>query len=184
MNHQPHPVGPVEYAVLGLLRLAPRHGYDLAAEFRPQADLGSALHVDLTDLYAALKRLERRGLVVAHLEPIGARPPRRVYELTHAGAVEFERWLIDPVLHNRDIRLDFILKLYFVPLLMPDQRETLLARQLAACLQQSARLQADLQRFPIGSFGWVLREMRLSAVRATIAWLKQLLATAQPPASG
>lgn len=180
MKHHANPPGPLEYALLGLLRLAPRHGYDLAAEFRPGADLGSALRVELADLYAALKRLERHELVTSHVEAAGARPPRHVYALTPEGIRLFERWLVEPVGRNRDIRLDFILKLYFIPRLAPEQRETLLARQLTACLDQLARLQAEAQRFPAGSFGWSLRTMRISAVRATISWLKEMLATPSP----
>lgn len=178
MTHAPHPLGATEYAILGLLRLAPRHGYELAAEFQTGAELGSALRVDLSDLYAALKRLERRALVDSHVESAGPRPPRRVYHPTPAGMAEFDRWLVEPVRQHRNIRLDFILKLYFVPQLAPETFGNLLTRQLAACLEQIARLQAEIQRYPAGSFGWRLRQMRLSAVRATITWLEEMRAVA------
>src|SRR5258708_6468993 len=75
-------LGPVEYALLGLLKLTSRHGYDLVGEFRRGTDLGEALKVDRSNLYAALKRLERHGLVTANVESIGRRRPRHVYHLT------------------------------------------------------------------------------------------------------
>src|ERR1035437_1602465 len=174
VTHSIHPLGPVEYALLGLLRLSPRHGYDLLNEFRPEADLGEALRVDLSNLYAALKRLERQGLVSSEVQAVGSRPPRNVYDLTPVGRAEFERWLLEPVRHNRDIRLDFILKLFFVPRIAPEQLGELLDRQFAAAFEQLQRLQNELKGHPPGSFGWVLRQMRLTAIQGTIAWLEEL----------
>ena len=174
MAHSTHPLGPVEYALLGLLRLNPRHGYDLLNEFRPEADLGEALRIDLSNLYAALKRLERQGLVASEVQLAGSRPPRNVYELTDRGRDEFERWLLEPVRHNREIRLDFILKLFFVPRIAPDRLGELISRQFAAAYEQEHRLADELKAHSIGSFGWVLRQMRLTAVQATISWLEEL----------
>jgi PadR family transcriptional regulator, regulatory protein AphA len=174
VTHSTHPLGPGEYALLGLLRLSPRHGYDLLNEFRPEADLGEALRIDLSNLYAALKRLERQGLVESEVQLAGSRPPRNVYDLTDRGRAEFERWLLEPVRHNREIRLDFILKLYFVPRIAPERLGDLIARQFAAAFEQQNRLANELKSHPAGSFGWVLRQMRLTAVQATIAWLEEL----------
>lgn len=174
MANSSHPLGPVDYAVLGLLRLSPRHGYDLVGEFDAEAELGDALRVDLSNLYAALKRLERRGLIVGVVERSGTRPPRHVYHLTPVGEAEFERWLIEPVRHNRDIRLDFVLKLYFCLRLYPERIEDLLARQLVAALNQIQRVQTELNQLPVGSFRWVLRQMRLGALHGTVSWLEMV----------
>jgi PadR family transcriptional regulator, regulatory protein AphA len=169
-------LGPIEYAILGLICLAPRHGYELAAQLQPESELGDALRVDLSDLYAALKRLEQRGLVTSHVEAVGTRPPRRIHHLTELGEAEFRRWILEPVRHNREIRIDFILKLYFVNRLAPEHASDLLGRQLAAALDQLARLQREVGGHPPGSFAWILRQMRLSAIQGTIAWLEELQA--------
>ena len=174
MANLSHPLGPVEYAVLGLLRVSPRHGYDLVGEFEAEAELGDALRVDLSNLYAALKRLERRGLILGVVERAGSRPARHVYHLTAVGEVEFERWLGEPVRHNRDIRLDFVLKLYFCLRLYPERIDGLLTRQLAAVLDQVQHVQADLDRLPVGSFRWILRQMRLGALQGTVSWLEMV----------
>src|SRR5439155_11358500 len=152
----------------------PRHGYELAAQLQPEAELGDALRVDLSDLYAALKRLERRGYVTSHVEAVGTRPPRRVYRLTEGGEIEFRGWLTEPVRHNREIRIDFVLKLYFQRRLAPEQVPDLLGRQLAAALDLLARFQRESRDFPDGSFAWILRQMRLSAVQGTISWLEEV----------
>lgn len=184
MPNTTHPLGPVDFAVLGLLRIAPRHGYELVGEFEPTAELGDALRVDLSNLYAALKRLERRGLVLSAVERAGTRPPRHVYHLTQSGEAEFERWLAEPVRHNRDIRLDFVLKLFFSLRLYPDRIDDLLNRQLAAALDQLQRIQAEIDRLPPGSFRWILRQMRLSALQATLNWLELVRDTGPGERSG
>jgi DNA-binding PadR family transcriptional regulator len=167
-------LGPIDYALLGLLRIMPRHGYELVGEFQPGSELGEALRLDRSNLYASLKRLERQGLVAPSVEAVGVRPPRHVYHLTHLGSAEFGSWLIEPVRHNRDIRLDFVLKLFFVARLAPSTAPDLLGRQLAAAIEQIDRLQRELQGVPRGSFTWVLRQMRLAALRGTIEWLDEV----------
>jgi DNA-binding PadR family transcriptional regulator len=167
-------LGPVEYAVLGLLRIAPRHGHDLFGEFNRGTDLGEALRVDRSSLYASLKRLDRQGLIIATMESAGGRPPRHAYHLTDHGNAELSRWLVEPVRHNRDIRLDFVMKLYFLNRLAPAAAQDLIGRQLAAAIEQVDRLQRELQGLPRGSFAWILRQMRLAAVRGTIGWLDEV----------
>ena len=184
MPNTTHPLGPVDYAVLGLLRIAPRHGYELVGEFEPTAELGDALRVDLSNLYATLKRLERRGLILGAVERAGTRPPRHVYHLTPGGEAEFERWLVEPVRHNRDIRLDFVLKLFFSLRLYPERIDDLLTRQLAAVLDQLQRIQLELNHLPPGSFRWTLRQMRRSALQATLTWLELVRDTEPGERSG
>ncbi len=172
MARRAQPLQPVEYAVLGLLRLAPRHGYELASHFAPDAEVGAALPVDLSDLYAALKRLEVRGLVAGQVEVHGARPPRHVYHLTTDGEDELRRWLDQPVRRNREVRLDFALKLYFARLLPQHDAPALVAAQLTASREQLARLEAELPAEP-GGFARLMGELRLVATRGTIEWLER-----------
>lgn len=70
--------------ILLLLREAPAHGYDLLERLRP---LGFGRD-DPGRLYRALRALESVGLVRSAWEPSSAGPPRRIYELTRAGAEE------------------------------------------------------------------------------------------------
>lgn len=103
-----------EYALLGLLREGPAHGYRLAEAFAPEGRLGATLHLKLSQLYAYLHKLERLGWVTAHDEmSAGATRPRRVFTLTEPGRIAFEEWLVSPVAATRELRLDFLLKLAF-----------------------------------------------------------------------
>src|SRR5690554_4818480 len=102
----------IEQTLLGLLAIEPRHGYELSKEFMPETTLGDIVHLESGMLYAHLKKLENEGWVTSRLEPQESRPPRRVFSITAAGQAELDRWLREPVSRTRDIRLDFLLKLY------------------------------------------------------------------------
>src|SRR5437879_1554065 len=104
---------PAEYAILGLLEEQPMHGYELFQRFQSEV-LGQIVHIEMSQLYAFLKKLERLDLIEAELEPQGARPPRKVYQLTSAGRAFLQEWLTVPVERPRDIRIFFLIKLYFV----------------------------------------------------------------------
>src|SRR5688572_17253618 len=110
----------IERALLGLLQQEPRHGYDLAREFAPGTVLGDIVHLEPSLLYANLKKLEREGLVESTLQPQESRPPRRILRLTARGEAELQRWLREPVEHTRDLRLEFLLKLYLARRIDPD----------------------------------------------------------------
>ena len=83
--------------MLGLVHLGPRHGYEIAAHFGPEGDLGMVCQLPMSLLYAQLKRLESLGYIGGTTEVQANRPPRRVYSITPEGQAEFWRWLDQPV---------------------------------------------------------------------------------------
>lgn len=67
--------------ILGVLAVAPRHGYGIS-----QALVSAGLlPIKGAQLYPALVRLEDEGAIVAQWEQSGSGPARKVYELTAAG---------------------------------------------------------------------------------------------------
>lgn len=69
--------------ILGVLQDGERHGYEIAKRIRELSD--TALAVGEGQLYPALHRLERDGLVAATWIPQEGKPPRKVYHLTEDG---------------------------------------------------------------------------------------------------
>jgi len=49
---------PAEYAILGLLHSQPMHGYELFQEFK-NSTLEEIVHLEMSQMYAFLKKLER-----------------------------------------------------------------------------------------------------------------------------
>jgi DNA-binding PadR family transcriptional regulator len=170
---------PAEHAILGLLSLddGSGHGYDLARHFGEGQPLGSVLRLEPGMLYHHLKKMERVGWVTSTVEPQGSRPPRQVYRIAEAGEAELQRWLREPVAHTREIRLEFLVKLYFARRLDPDLATRLIAEQRETCerLEQSlASRLATLETPPEDddrTFSRLVFELRLAQTRAAIEWL-------------
>ena len=162
----------IEHAVLGLLAIQPRHGYDLAREFTPDTVMGDIVHLESGMLYAHLKKLERRGWVSAELKPQEARPARKVFSLTGEGREELHRWLTEPVDKTRDIRLEFLLKLYLALQTEPELVDGLVSEQRAVCDQFVASLEEQIASEEDG-FRLLVLEMRLAQNRALVRWLER-----------
>jgi len=81
-------------ALLALLSKEPSHGYELHQ--RLSAALGEAeAGLNPGQVYVALSRLERGGLVQVRDVRQGSRPDKKVYEITAAGREVVGQWLTE-----------------------------------------------------------------------------------------
>jgi DNA-binding PadR family transcriptional regulator len=158
---------PPEYAALGLLLLRPMHGYEMARALA--GDLAEVCPVEQSSLYTYLRNLEVRGLVTWSETRVGNRPPRKIFELTAVGRAAVEAWLAEPVARLREVRLDFLLKLYFLHQLDPAAETRLLREQVEVCEAYRERLAG---RRPGAGFPALVLTSKLSAAEATLGWLR------------
>jgi PadR family transcriptional regulator, regulatory protein AphA len=174
-----------EHAILGLLALSESgtgHGYVLARQFSPEAPLGDVVRLEPGMVYHHLKKLERLGWVSAVAEAEPGRPARRLYALSAAGRDELGRWLAEPVARTREIRLDFLVKLYLALLLDPalavrlvDEQRDLCARLVESLSNRARSGQGDEIRDSLTArFGDMVLDMRLAQTRAALAWLDRV----------
>lgn len=182
---------PGEYALLGLLWDAPRHGYELHRAFAADQELGTVCRLEQSQLYAFLKKLEHLGYLEGYLEPQEGRPPRRVLRITDTGRQVFRRWIEAPVPRPREVRLQFLLKLYFARQFGHDLVLHLITRQIEAC--QTFLKQIDKGRqpasagpapdkkqpMPFQDFRFTVHQARIRQIEATIGWLVELREQAQ-----
>ena len=131
-----------EYALLGLLLEGSKHGYDLARQFAPEAPLGEICDLEVSMLYALLKKQEKAGFIEAELEVQGTRPPKRVFNLTGLGRATFMEWVRSPVDTLEEVLGSFLVKLYFARQLGADDVDALIGQQLEICRQNLDRLQS------------------------------------------
>ncbi|MDQ3045543.1 MAG: PadR family transcriptional regulator [Chloroflexota bacterium] len=166
---------PAEHAILGLLASASGagHGYDLARHFAPGQPLAEVIRLEPAMLYHHLKRLTAAGWVTATLEPQIARPARQVHAITPAGQAELRRWLAEPVAHTREIRLDFLVKLYFARQLDPalarrliDEQRVLLDRLATSLAERRGAIATNTDVFIA-----LVLDLRLAQTEAAVAWL-------------
>jgi len=168
---------PAEYAILGLLESQPMYGYEMFQQFQ-HATLRQIIHLEMSQMYAFLKKLERLEYIEAELEPQGIRPPRRIFHVTNPGRAVFHEWLTIPVERPREIRVFFLLKLYFVRKIIPDQTAQLIDREIIACRTFLDHLES--QRLPDAStsdtafLDHVVLRSRIHQTRALLDWLREL----------
>lgn len=181
---------PAEHALLGLLSLAggTAHGYDLARQFRRDQPLGEVIRLEPAMLYKHLKKLARLGWLTMTTEDQAPRPPRQICHLTSSGEAELRRWLGEPVARTREIRLEFLVKLYFAMHLAPELALHLATEQRAVMLQLASSLaeQRSALQVPANAspgddlfFQELVLDLRLRQTHAAAEWLAQTAATLQ-----
>ncbi len=160
-----------EWLVLGMLRLRPRYGYEIARALELDG-LADVTRIEQNLLYSYLKTLEKRGLIAGHEVRVGAYPPRKVFELTGAGEAAVDAWMRQPVERLREVRLEFMLKLYFLHAIDPKAERTLLDQQIDSIGAYIERVSARLAVAPPRGFERLVLGSKASAAEATLAWLR------------
>jgi PadR family transcriptional regulator AphA len=163
-----------ELALLGFLTEQPMHGYELFRRMGDPHGPGAVWHVKQPQLYALLNRMEAEGLIEGVLQELTSRPQRRQYSLTQAGSESFTAWLVDPVSHARDMRIEFMLKLYFSRRHNPQSALCLVEAQQTACRQWYAMQQVNESDISIGSSEQTIRGFRAAQLRAMLTWLDDI----------
>jgi DNA-binding PadR family transcriptional regulator len=101
----------IKFAVLGLLRERPMHGYAVCTAFDEQ--IGDFWNLNYGQVYPVLVDLEREGLISGHDEQAGKRPRRRVFSISPMGREAFRAWLAKPSGGLRPFRDEFYVRLLF-----------------------------------------------------------------------
>jgi tRNA-Thr(GGU) m(6)t(6)A37 methyltransferase TsaA len=162
-----------EWAALGLLCEAPRHGWAIARELAPDGEIGQIYSCTRPLVYRALGGLRESGLVEARgTTSSDAGPARTTLAATRRGRAAFRHWRDSPVEHVRDLRSELMLKLLFhersslepAPLL---RAQAVLLSRAELALERQARLSEAFDR--------TLVLWRLSVARAALSFVEALL---------
>jgi len=171
----------IEYALLGFVYEQPSHGYEIYQQLSDPDGLWQVWRIKQSQLYALLTKLEDEEYLVTTLQPQEARPPRKVYSLTAAGHAAFAQWLATSVTHGRQMRLEFLAKLYFAYRQGPHVVLPLLEAQIVTCRHWLAELEKPASALSAGdSFAYAVQQFRISQIDSFLAWLttcRQGLAT-------
>jgi DNA-binding PadR family transcriptional regulator len=158
----------LKYVLLGLLDAEPRYGYELKAVF--EQFLGGTWPLNIGQVYTALSRLEKEGLVECQVVPQDLLPDRKVYALTDKGRAELREWLDHPDTGPVSLRDSFFLKIALASL-NGQQTRQLVHRQREEHLSALAalgRLQGDPKLNPATE---LLLEGAMLRLEADLKWL-------------
>ena len=155
----------IEYVLLGFVRQQATHGYDIYQQLAEPDGFGQVWRPKQSQLYALLNKLETDGLLTSTLEYQEARPPRKLFQLTPSGLATFLTRTQEPVRHGRQLRLEFLGKLYFARQESMTAAALLLHRQQSLCQTWLDREQTNLNRFSTDpSFAYLVHTFRLGQI--------------------
>lgn len=158
----------LKFVLLGLLDAEPRYGYELKAVF--EQFLGGTWPLNIGQVYTALSRFEREGLVECQVVPQDATPDRKVYALTDEGRAELRAWLDEPDLGPISLRDAFFLKIA-VRSLNGGRAHPLIHRQREEHLAALADLGRLQRRADVHPSTALLLEGAMLRLEADLKWL-------------
>lgn len=162
----------MEYALLGFVRDGTSYPYEVHQQLERTAILHLVWNIKQRQTYALLERLEEAGYLTSETEIHGRRPPRRMLRLTPAGLSTYHQWVIQPVEHGRELRQEFMAKLYFAQREGAETVSTLIQRQREACREWQRGFQSQLADIAASEpLDGLVVQFRLGQVEAILAWL-------------
>jgi PadR family transcriptional regulator AphA len=168
-----------EWLVLCLVHQEPAHGFALAGLLARDGDVGMIWHVQKGEVYRAVQRLERLGLIAAEDKQYSRLgPPKARLSATPEGHRAAQGWLRQPARHPRDVRSELMVKLALLARIGADPGELLRAQR-----QQLIPVAEGLARQVRAATGFdqALMRWRHESVGATLRFLDTLLAAAPAP---
>jgi DNA-binding PadR family transcriptional regulator len=157
--------------VLALLAKEPSHGYELRARLRQAlGPLGDSMNDG--QIYVALTRLEKAGLVTSEREDGPAdRPDRKVYGLTASGQERIGEWLAEVSWPKPDLA-EFHLKLVAAATSGLADPVTIVDAQRRELLRRLRDAQRAAMGEPDGSDAALLLEGIVLRLQADLHWLE------------
>lgn len=171
----------IEHCLLGFVYEQPIHGYEIYQQLSAPTGLWQVWRMKQSQLYALLAKLEELDYLTTTLQPQAARPPRKVYTLTAKGEAAFQQWLTTPVANGRQMRIEFLAKLYFAQRQRATTVYRLLDQQTIACQQWLGTFPVQTTPPPDGYFAYAVQQFRRNQIESFLAWLatcRQALALA------
>jgi PadR family transcriptional regulator AphA len=142
------PLPATTYAVLGLLSIAPRSGYDLYGF--AEGTIAHFWTLNKSQTYAELARLEELGYAKATEVRQDSLPDKRVYRITPSGRRALKEWLDSPIIEPDRFRSSFLVKVFFADHMDRENLARMLddyrirAEKVADYLEETNRRLSDL----------------------------------------
>lgn len=160
-----------QYVLLGSLISGPKHGYDIKHFL--ESNMEATWRVGTSQLYALLRRMEEKALLRSSVEIQELRPSKRIYSITQKGKKAFLDWLLRPVRHPRDLRIEFIGKLFFLyhvplpmaPVLIIDTQIRQLQKARDALKKRAAAEQDLFKRLVYG--------FKIESIKGNLRWIQK-----------
>ncbi len=160
-----------EFILLGLLEQQPMHGYDLYKTVKSIDGVAAIWHVNQSQMYAILDKLKKMDLLSTVEVPGEAHPMRKEFHITPAGKSYLLNWMTSPVEHGRDMRQEFLGRLYFAGLSGKETALELIQIQHKTCLEWLTAMQTTFSSETATPYEKMVQKFRILQTEGMIAWL-------------
>ena len=175
MRGKINPFTSSEFALLGLLYETPTHGYELHKQITDTEGIGMIWGVKLSNLYAQINKLEKKGFIKGIVHAEDSRPARTEYHITESGRVIFNDWLFSTVGHPRDIRQEFMLRLYFIMKYQPEKSKYYCSQQLEECSRWLDNTNIFMKKIDQDNlYKKSVVQFRIFHIQSIIDWLNEI----------
>ena len=157
-----------QYALLGALASGPKHGYEILSYLN--SDLGSTWYISPSQLYTLLKKLEREGYLKSNVKEQPTRPSKRIFSLTASGRKQFMNWVTSPTKHIRDLRIEFLARLFFIHKLDLKGGNKLIDAQAQVLREARRKIRTEITMAK-APYQELVFHFKLSTVEAWLDWL-------------
>ena len=157
-----------KYAILGALMPGPKHGYEILQFLVSR--LEPTWHISSSQLYLLLRKLEAERLLHSNVETQASRPSKRVFLLTPAGRKAFLEWIRSPTEHVRDLRIEFLARLFFFNWLSLNGGDNLIEAQIKVLKQIGEKISQKQSREK-DPYNKLVLGFKIATLEAWIKWL-------------
>jgi DNA-binding PadR family transcriptional regulator len=161
------------YSLLGFFINKPSYGYELYKYISKETSFFNIWYLKQSQFYGFLERLFNEGFLSPKLIEGEQYPDRKLFTITDAGIQQLENWITTPVKRGREMRQEFIAKLFIAQNFYEEKIELLVENQMNVCHQwldeQDLCLFNEKDHFQI-----LLINYRKKQIQAMLEWLKQI----------
>jgi DNA-binding PadR family transcriptional regulator len=172
---------PAEYVPLALLEPRASHGYDLHRAIGCDPVLRSIWRLGRSELYFLLKKLENRDWILPQASEVVLGPRRTTYVITQTGREALHTWLATPVPNPRDLRAEFLAKVYLGRVTGAPETPELLRGQRQVLEERLARQKGAIHTTGFVRHVYSLRSLQTQAALEWLSGLEAQEATEQDP---
>jgi len=173
-----------ELAILSLVVEQPRHGYEIE-QIIQERGMREWTEVGFSSIYYVLKKLERAGMIASRLEEAGRGPARKVYHATPAGRRALHAGVLDALAVPQRSYPPLQLGLAGLPGLSQGEASAALHSHHDALAARLAHVEGNWEgKGPLPYFVDAMFDYSVTMIRAEMAWIEQLLHSAENQGRG
>ena len=165
-----------ELAILSLIVEQPRHGYEIE-QVIDERGMRDWTEVGFSSIYFLLKKLEKAGLILCHIEPAAGRgPARKVYYPTQAGLETLRGGVSEALSTPGTANSSLQLGLANLPSLQPGEVLEALRMRQAVLASQKELIRTKWERQqPLPYFVDAMFDNSLTMIQAELDWIVKFI---------